>query len=97
MILSNDPLFRKADRSLRAQDDYRLDGDVYKRSRFPDATETQRDWLDRKSLCLMHAGDPITDLFREDLSDVVAGSFRAMTPGYALFLEATERGLFLSA
>ncbi len=91
MILGNDPLFCKADRALRRQHDYHLDGETYKRSRFPGATDTQRDWLERKTICLMHDGDPITDLFRADLAETIAESFRAMKPGYAFFLAATQK------
>ncbi len=91
MIAADDPLFRKADKALRRQSDYVLDGELYKRSKRPDATPAQRNWIDRKTLCLLHEGDPLSALFREDLARQVAQTFRAMRAGYDLFLAATQR------
>ena len=54
LILSEDKSFKKALESYENQNVFSLEGDMYKRSRYPEQSESIRDWLDRKNFCFIH-------------------------------------------
>ena len=91
MILANDPAFCKADRAYHAQNALQLDGDLFKRSRFPDAAPRQRDWLERKSILLIHSGDPWSDLFDPDLNAKMAEAFLGVKSVYDFLIQAEQK------
>ncbi len=90
LILENDPLFRKAKKVCEQNDAFVLDGDRYKRSRYPLQSEELREWLDRKALSVVVKSDDLSLLYTPDLADRIAKDFQALRPVYRFFLHAEE-------
>ncbi len=51
MIESNHPAWQKALKSYEKQNIFTLEGDMYKRTKYPEYPENIRNWLDRKAVC----------------------------------------------
>lgn len=96
MVLEKDEAFQKADRALRAQTALRIEGEPFKRSRYPDASPRQRVWLERRELMLAHFGDPWSELFDPDLPQKMADAFYRVRDVYAFFLAAEQKAFELS-
>lgn len=88
LILAKDASFRKALKSYKGQKDFVLDGAKYKRSRYPEQPEELKNWLDRKSLCMIHSNDNFELLFSETLAETVAEAFLSLKPFYDLLIKA---------
>ena len=90
MILDDHPLFKKAEKAVRAQNVFAMDGYLYKRSRYPDATPRKRDWLDRKTIALIHDSRDFPRLFSDTLNAEMAADFEQISPVYRLLLTAAQ-------
>ena len=88
LILKNDPDFRAAKEAYDSQTVFQLEGDCYKRSRFPEQPEELREWLDRKNIDFMHNSKDFELLFSDRLADVLIRDLPLLKPMYALFLKA---------
>ena len=92
LILGGSPAFKKADKSFRNQAVFTMEGDAYKRSKYPDAPEHQREWLDKKSLSFNTHSKDFDLLFSDQLADTLLEGFRLLTPVYEfLWLAETQR------
>lgn len=88
LILDGDKSFKKALRTYKGQKLFALDGAKYKRSRHPDKSEELKDWLDRKSLCMIHSSDDFELLFSEGLAAAVSEAFLSLKPFYDFLIKA---------
>ena len=91
MIAGDDPLFRKADAAYRRQKVFSLDGDLYKRSRYPDYPAEKRNWLDRKTVTMLYESRDFAELFSQSLAQDMAEAFQKISPVYELMLAAEQR------
>ncbi len=91
MIVSGDPVFKKALAAYKKQNVFSLEGDSYKRTRHPDHTPELRDWLDRKSMSFNTSSEDFDLLFSEKLADKIAAEFKTLSPMYQFFLAAEAR------
>lgn len=91
LVLTDHPAYLAAQKALDAQQVFFMDGDLYKRSKYPEQDAVRRNWLDRKNICLLHEGARITDLFAPELAKKTAASFYAIRSVYALFIEAEQQ------
>lgn len=92
MILHEDALFLAAREAVQACPQMHLDGEMYKRPKFPDAKPEYQEWLNRKEIGVD---------FREstDFAPVLDGSFvqpmietmQRLAPFYRFLLAAKER------
>ena len=82
-ILEGDARFAKAREALEALPQFSVEGDVYKRPKFPDHPQELRQWLERKSVTAMRTSADRAALFAENLADVVADAFEKLAPVYA--------------
>ncbi len=90
MIVDDHPLFREADKVYRSEKEFLLDGEPYKRSRFPNESAEKREWLDRRTVCLIRGGGFDARLFSASLADEMARDFARMCPVYHLLLAAEQ-------
>lgn len=90
LILEGDPLFRKAKKVCEQNDAFVLDGDLYKRSRYPDQPKELRQWLDRKAPSVVVKSDDLSLLYKPDLADRIGQDFQKLKPVYHFFLHAEE-------
>ena len=91
LVLESDPSFQKAKRTLENQQIFSLEGDFYKRSRYPEQPEELRDWLDRKSISFIHNSKDFELLFSKDFCQEVAAGFRMLQPFYEFLRKAESR------
>ncbi len=91
LILAGDGAFRAALAAYEGQDAFRLEGDLYQKSRYPDAPENLRSWLDRKSLCFLRKSEDFALLYSDGLAAVVAEGYRTLAPIYQFLMKAEER------
>ena len=82
LALSGAPAYRKADKAFRGQSLFSMEGDVFKRSKYPDKPEQLRLWLDKKSLSFNRHSDDVDLLFSDRLADELIAGFRILAPIY---------------
>ena len=82
LVLDGAEAFQEADKAFRNQTLFYMDGDSYKRSKYPDAPEHLRQWLDKKSISFNCHSDDFDLLFSENLADTLLEGFRLLAPIY---------------
>ena len=91
MILGNAAPFKKAEKAFRGQSAFGMEGDDYKRSKYPDMPQAKREWLDKKSISFnCHSGD-FDLLFSEKLAEVLLDGFTLLAPVYDFLCLAEAR------
>lgn len=93
MILSGSPEYKKADRAYRTQNLFRLDGDVFKRPRYTNRPDAERDWLERRGISFNAESEDMDLLFSEDLPAKLEADFRNLFPIYRFLLHAAQETL----
>ena len=91
MILSGDRSFKRALSAYEKQNIFVIDGDMFKRSRYPGEPENIREWLDRKSISFIKYSDDFELLYSEQISSEVADGFKTLAPVYDFLIEAEAR------
>jgi len=74
--------FKKADKALRNQTLFYMDGDAYKKSKYPDQPEHLRQWLDKKSMSFNCHSDDFDLLYSDKLANTLLEGFRTLAPIY---------------
>lgn len=90
LVAQEHPLFKKTVKMARDNGHLALEGESYKRSKRPDLSDIQQDYINRKSLCFICTQD-ISVLGREDLVELLKKDFLALKPAYELFMLAETR------
>jgi len=74
--------FKKADKALRCQSLFYMDGDAYKKSKYPNQPEHLRQWLDKKSMSFNCHSDDFDLLYSDRLASTLIEGFRTLVPIY---------------
>ncbi|MCR5041242.1 MAG: DUF2461 domain-containing protein [Clostridia bacterium] len=90
LIVSDNKMFEAADKALLSCPDVALYGEKYKKSRFPDCSERQKEWLDRKNYGVGGFLDDFDLIFSDGLKQFLAERFSQLAPVYILFAKAEE-------
>lgn len=90
LVLADDKRYREAQKALDGLPGFSLDGERYKRPRYPDAPEKQRDWLERRSITALHFSQDTKELFSKNLAARLAKAFLDLAPVYAFLMHAHE-------
>ena len=98
LILRRDPDFDAARRAVGQDGYFALEGETYKRSKFPDIQGPARQWLDQKNIAVTHNGgaEGFDLLYSPELGVRLVRDFRQLKPLYAFFLK-TQRLSFEQA
>lgn len=88
LILEEDSSFQDALATYENQNVFQLDGEFYKKNRYPEQGERLYNWLNRKTLHLYCTNHDFDTLFRKDLSDKIAADFLSIAPIYRFFMKA---------
>lgn len=98
LILRQDPDFDRARRAVGQDGYFQLEGERYKRSKFPDIQGPARQWLDQKNISINHNGGQqgFDQLYDPGLARLLAQDFRRLKPVYQFFLK-TQRLSFEQA
>lgn len=97
LVINEDKVFLKAHKAVKKQDIFFIEGEMYKRSKFPQAKDEYKTWLDRKTICLCHYSDDFELLFSDKLSDWLIEKFKTIEPVYHFFAKAESqkiKGIF---
>lgn len=88
LVLAGDKRYREAQKALDSISGFSLDGERYKRPRYPDAPEKQRKWLERKSVTALHVSRDNKKLFSRKLAATMANAFLKLAPVYSFLIHA---------
>lgn len=91
LILCGDSDFLEALSAYENQKIFLIDGDMYKKSRHPDAPEGLREWLDRKTICFIQNSNDFDLLFSGELCRMIAEGYKTLAPIYRFMIKAEER------
>ncbi len=89
-ILQNSPGFQKAFAAMQNHREFFIEGESYKRSRFPEEPPEKADWLNRKNLCFVCVSRDFELLFSDRLAAFLAEGFQVLKPIYEFLWEAQE-------
>lgn len=88
LILKKDPLFLKVQRELEEQKLFTMEGDFYKRPHYPNASEQDRFWLERRSIAFIHESRDFQLLFSGTLGNTLAEGFIQLKGIYEFLCKA---------
>lgn len=92
MILAEDKLFLDAYHTAEASHIFTLEGDAYKRPRFPDAPEAYQPWLNRKNIGLQFCEyDDFSPLWDGSFVDPMLEHMRQAAPFYRFLCALRDR------
>ena len=85
---SRDEVGGKTAVEVAAAFEFTLDGEFYKKNRFPDESEEKQNWLNRKSISVNAMSHDCELLFSDRLIPFLCGEFEKLAPVYELLLKA---------
>lgn len=91
LIEENHPAFKKALKAYESQNVFTLEGDMYKRSKYPDYDEKIRNWLDRKSVCFTHYSTDFSLVFSDKLGETMCKDLSLMKDVYDFLILAENK------
>lgn len=91
LIEENHPAWQKALKSYENQKVFTLEGDAYKRSKYPDYPENIRNWLDRKCVCCTNYITDFLLVFSDKLADRLCEDLVLMKDVYDFLILAENR------
>ncbi|HIQ59228.1 MAG TPA: DUF2461 domain-containing protein [Candidatus Merdivicinus intestinavium] len=89
LVLKDDPAFRKAQRAFSAQNVFVMEGECYKRPRFPGQPEEKRQWLERRNICFSADSRDFDLLFSGRLGQKAAEDLLLLKPVYEFLLHVS--------
>lgn len=97
LVLSAHPAYKKAQKAYDRQSVFRMEGDYYKRTKYPDETEKKREWLDKKNICFTHYSTDFSLVFSDELGDYLCRNLVLMKDVYDFLIlaENMARGLIV--
>ena len=93
MIKAGNPQYIKAKECLSRCPSFSLYGDMYKKSKFPDSPEEDRQWLDRKTIGVFARSEDWELIFSEDYADFVGKELSGLADFYTFILGAALMSL----
>ena len=87
-ILHDDERYLKAQKAMDELPDFTVQGDLYKRNKFPDASPKKQNWLNRKSIFIAKDSTNPKLLFSENLGKTLSKDFTKLAPVYLMFLSS---------
>lgn len=92
LILSDDKSFKAAKKALEIAPEFILEGEMYKRDHFPNESEENKNWINRKSICINYSSNDFDMLFSDELAVMLKEEFMKIAPFYH-FLEKAEENI----
>lgn len=91
LILGGEPSFQRAEEAFSGQDVFSLEGELYKKTKHPDAPGRLKTWLDRKGLSFNRHSADYELLYSGNLADTLLEGFRLLAPVYDFMCAAEAR------
>ncbi len=95
MIKEDHPAWQKAFKAYKNQDVFKLEGDGYKRTKYPEYEEEIREWLDKKCVCCTKYSQDFDLVFSDKLGETLAKDLSLMKDVYDFLIlaETKARGV----
>ncbi len=90
MVEQKDDFWIAANDAYMSQNVFVLEGEKYKRTKFPHLSDEARNWADRKSIAVSTFSPNRELMFSPDLPKVVAEDMRKIFPVYTFLFEAAQ-------
>lgn len=90
LILENDKVFQKARRTYETQTVYKMEGDCFKRPRYPDQPPKLRDWLERRGISFIAESRDFDLLFSDQLPEKLIADYQLLKPIYQFLLHTAR-------
>lgn len=90
LILSGDKKFKAAEKAFRSQKIYVMDGDSYKRNRYPDEPVNLQQWLNKKGVSFNAHSKDFDLLFSDKLADKLIEDFKLLKPIYQFLIHVSD-------
>ena len=91
MLLAGEPSANKALKAYNSQNAFTIEGEEYKRPKYPHAPEPLRPWLEKKSFSLNKNSEDFDLLFSKNLASVMMSDFKKIAPVYHFLCAAEAR------
>ena len=91
LIEEDHPSFRKALKAYESQNVFTLDGDMYKRTKYPEYPENIRNWLDRKTVCFTRYSTDFSLVFSDKLGKTLCKDLVLMKDVYDFLILAENK------
>ncbi|MCC8181051.1 MAG: DUF2461 domain-containing protein [Planctomycetes bacterium] len=91
LVLAGDKRYRDAQAALDGLPRFSVEGETYKRPHYPDASEKERNWLERRGITVLHYSTAKKPLFAKNLADTVAEAFVKLAPVYQFLMHSHEK------
>lgn len=91
LILSSSKEYKAAQRAYDSQTLFKLEGEQYKRNHYPERSEAEQNWLNRKSISVSFDSADSEMLFSNELGNIVGNGFKSIAPIYELFSKAESQ------
>lgn len=91
LIVARSPKFTKMLSAFAKQKTFTLQGEAYKKDRFPEEPAAYKDWLNRKCLFAEYKSTEFETLFSPDFPKQVIKEFEKLIPLYQFLLYAEEK------
>lgn len=88
MIIAGDAVFLAAKEAFEEQSEFVMEGETYKRKRYPDMPEDISLWLERRNLDFTHNSTDFETLYSDSLAERLEKGFRALAPVFAFMMKA---------
>lgn len=91
LIEEDHPLWQKALKSYEKQNVFTLEGEMYKRTKYPDYPENIRNWIDRKCICCTKYSTDFDLVFSDKLGETLCKDLVLMKDVYDFLILAENK------
>lgn len=91
LIEENHPIWQKALKSYENQNIFTLEGEMYKRTKYPEYPENIRNWLDRKNVCCTAYSTDFDLVFSDKLGEKLCKDIVLMKDVYDFLILAENK------
>ncbi len=91
LVIEDHPAYKKALKAYNKQSVFTIEGDGYKRTKFPEQSEEKRQWLDKKTICFSHYSTDFSLVFSKDLADRLCKDMVLMKDVYDFLILAENK------
>ena len=93
MILNDSKYFIAAREAFDKQNIFSLEGEQYKRDRYPDLPAYKREWLNMKSMVFIKNSDDFELAYSDKLAPTLVDGFEKLADIYRFFVKAEENAV----
>lgn len=90
LVLSGDNSFAQANNAYKKQKVFTMGGEMYKKDHYPEQSEENRLWLNRRNIWIGCDSGDFKTLYGKNLSKKIGGEFLSIAPIYNFLMKAEQ-------